>query len=230
MEILNLNLNDPNRSIQNLVNGINFLLEEFAPHRKLKKHEIKLKTKPWITKKIQYLMWERDKVFKNYKSYFDKNQQKSAALWKGIRSLVNIKPTNKSDISIIDNNGSILTDPSKIVNCFNQYFVNVGPTVESKIPISNIDFTSNLQNIRINNSFFLKPATIDEALDIIHSLDINKSLGPNSIPVYVLKLCKDFFSNSLVKIVNLSFATGIFPDFCKIARVVPIHKKEDPLN
>ena len=46
LEILNLNLNDPNRSIQNLVNGINFLLDEFAPHRKLKKHEIKLKTKP----------------------------------------------------------------------------------------------------------------------------------------------------------------------------------------
>ena len=31
LEILNLNLNDPNRSIQNLVNGINFLLDEFAP-------------------------------------------------------------------------------------------------------------------------------------------------------------------------------------------------------
>ena len=24
------------------------------------------KTKPWITKEIQYLMWERDKVFKQY--------------------------------------------------------------------------------------------------------------------------------------------------------------------
>ena len=59
LEILNLNMSDPNRSIQNLVNGINFLLDEFAPHRKLKKHEIKLKTKPWITKEIQYLMWER---------------------------------------------------------------------------------------------------------------------------------------------------------------------------
>ena len=101
--------------------------------------------------------------------------------------------------------------------------------MESKIPISKIDFTSNLQNIRINNSFFLKPATIDEALDIIYSLDINKSLGPNNIPVYVLKLRNDFFSNSH-KIINLSFATGIFPDFCKIARVVPIHKKEDPLK
>ena len=113
-------MNNPNRSIQNFVNDINFLLDEFAPHRKLKKHEIKLKTKPWITKELQYLMWERDKVYKKYhnssteimklnyynhykllrnqltskqreskiqyyKSYFDKNQQKSAALWKGIR-------------------------------------------------------------------------------------------------------------------------------------------------
>ena len=75
---------------------------------------------------------KRESKIQYYKSYFEKNQQKSAALWKGIRSLVNIKPTNKSDVSIIDN-GNILTDPSKIANCFNQYFVNVGPTVESKL-------------------------------------------------------------------------------------------------
>ena len=39
-----------------------------------------------------------------------------------------------------------------------------------------------------------------------------------------------FFSNYLLKIVNLSFVTGIFPDLCKIAKVVPIFKKDDPLK
>ena len=58
----------------------------------------------------------------------------------------------------------------------------------------------------------------------------NKSLGPNSIPAYMMKLCNIFFSSCLLKVVNLSFAAGIFPDLCKIAKVVPIFKKEDPLK
>ena len=61
-------------------------------------------------------------------------------------------------------------------------------------------------------------------------MDLNKSLGPNSIPIYIMKLCNAFFSNGLLKIVNLSFVTGIFPDLCKIAKVVPIFKKGDPLK
>ena len=61
-------------------------------------------------------------------------------------------------------------------------------------------------------------------------MDLNKSLGPNSIPIYIMKLCNVFFSNCLLKIVNLSFVTGIFPDLCKIAKVVPIFKKDDPLK
>ena len=61
-------------------------------------------------------------------------------------------------------------------------------------------------------------------------MDLNKSLGPNSIPIYIMKLCNVFFSYCLLKIVNLSFVTGIFPDLCKIAKVVPIFKKDDPLK
>ena len=55
-------------------------------------------------------------------------------------------------------------------------------------------------------------------------------INPNSIPIYIMKLCNDFFSSCLVKIVNLSFLTWIFPDLCKISEVVPIFKKEDPLK
>ena len=166
---------------------------------------------------------------KYYEHYFQKNANKTAAIWKGIRSLVTIKPSNKSDISILDSNGETITDPIKIVNSFNKYFVNVGTNVENKIPKSKIPYTDYLKTICINNSFYLTPALADEILDIINSLDLNKSLGPNSIPIYILKISKNVFSNNLAKIINLSFKTGIFPDLCKIAKVIPIFKKEDPL-
>ena len=51
----------------------------------------------------------------------------------------------------------------------------------------------------------------------------------NSIPVYILKISNNFFSDKLTDIINLSFRTGIFPDLCKLAKVMPIFKKDNPL-
>ena len=173
---------------------------------------------------------KRNNKLEYYKQYFEKNKKKTAALWKGIKSLVAIKPSNKTDISILDSNGELITDLLKIANCFNKYFVNVGSNVENKIPHSNISYSYYVKQVGMNKSFYLRPATFDEIPDIIKPMDSNKSLGPNSIPTYIMKLCNIFFPSCLLKVVNLSFATGIFPDLCKIAKVVPIFKKEDPLK
>ena len=64
--LLQLNKNDPNFSMENFHNHVNFILDEFAPFRKLNKREIKLKSKPWINKETLFLMWERDKLFSKY--------------------------------------------------------------------------------------------------------------------------------------------------------------------
>ena len=75
----------------------------------------------------------------------------------------------------------------------------------------------------------MKPATTLEIQKLIANLDINKSLGPNSLPVYIIKICNNVFAACLEKIANICFSTGIFPDFFKVAKVIPIFKKEDPL-
>ena len=38
------------------------------------------------------------------------------------------------------------------------------------------------------------------------------------------------FAHYLSAIINISFVTGIFPDLCKVAKVIPVFKKDDPLN
>ena len=58
---------------------------------------------------------------------------------------------------------------------------------------------------------------------------MNKSVGPNSLPIFILKICNEFFSHYLSKIINTAFTTGIFPNLCKLAKVIPIFKKDDPL-
>ena len=51
-----------------------------------------------------------------------------------------------------------------------------------------------------------------------------------SIPVFILKRFTNFFSFWISKLINLCFETGIFPDILKIAKVIPLHKKESKLK
>ena len=62
------------------------------------------------------------------------------------------------------------------------------------------------------------------------SFDSNKSTGPNSIPTKILKLLKNNISVQLSDIFNVFFSTGVFPSTLKIAKVVPTHKNNLPLD
>ena len=86
-----------------------------------------------------------------------------------------------------------------------------------------------MAKIKVNKTFFLTRATPEELSDIILAFDIKKSLGPNTIPIYILKIANLFFSIKLCDIINLSFKTCIVPDLCKLPKVIPIFKKENPL-
>ena len=48
--------------------------------------------------------------------------------------------------------------------------------------------------------------------------------------MFILKTFKDFFSYWLSKLINLCFETGEFPELLKLAKVIPLHKKESVLN
>ena len=261
--ILNIEDNDPNKSIKNLYNVFVYMLDEYAPLRKLSKKQAKLKAKPWINIEIVKLMNRRDKLLykyhkskdlntKNslyidykllrnlvtkmkrdaktvyYKKFFEKNKSNLSLIWKGIKSIVKINLSSlKKDITIIDDKGKNITDPIKTSNLFNIFFVNIGVNIDKKIPNTNKNYRDYLENIKVENSFFLLPTTPKEISEIINFLDLNKAAGPNSLPVFILKVFNNFFSDKLSKIINLIFTTGIFPDLCKIAKVIPIFKKEN---
>ena len=65
---------------------------------------------------------------------------------------------------------------------------------------------------------------------MICTLDQSKASGYDDLPARMLVEAKDFVSDPLAFILNLSFSTGIFPNKLKIARVVPIFKKGDKSN
>ena len=81
-----------------------------------------------------------------------------------------------------------------MANIFNNYFVNVGHDIEKKISkVKSGNINDYINNINCDKTLFLVPVVSHEIAKVINSLDINKSTGPNSIPVYILKIFKPFF-------------------------------------
>ena len=80
------------------------------------------------------------------------------------------------------------------------------------------------------NTIFLSPATVNEIESAIKELQDKKATGPNSIPSKILKNNKDVLSKPLCDLFNLAFVSGTFPQPLKIAKIIPVYKKGDPLD
>ena len=61
---------------------------------------------------------------------------------------------------------------------------------------------------------------------MIKNVKLSKSKGHDGISSEVLKLISNEISSSITLIINQTLTTGIFPDKLKIAKVVPIFKKD----
>ena len=68
------------------------------------------------------------------------------------------------------------------------------------------------------------PASCKQLL--INTLWTTKSFGPDKIPIWLLKDCKEVITPYLTYIFNKSLTFGTFPDDWKNARVSPMYKSE----
>ena len=73
--ILSLDQSDPDLSMNNQYNNNVYLLDEFAPYRKLTKKEYKLKSKLWVSNEILTKIHERDKLLYKYSNAKDLNRK-----------------------------------------------------------------------------------------------------------------------------------------------------------
>ena len=125
-------------------------------------------------------------------------------------------------------NGNVITNKNCIAEIFNNFFVNVGSNLASRIPKGKRPFKTYLRKIAVN-SFFINPVQESEIEKLISNLNKNKSLGPRSVPIKILQNHVDVLKQPLTYSINFSFQQVIFPEALKTARVTPIFKKEDPL-
>ena len=95
-----------------------------------------------------------------------------------IRNVIKMK-VNGSEHSIcklIDKNGCKITDPDKMANNFNSYFLNVANKTTSNIPRTPDSARRHL-NAPNNKSFFIPPTVPNEVSSIIQSLKKTNLVG-----------------------------------------------------
>ena len=63
---------------------------------------------------------------------------------------------------------------------------------------------------------------------IINSMKSGKAVGPYSIPIFLLEMLCEHIALPICDMINNSFSSGAFPDMMKLAKVIPLHKKDSP--
>lgn len=147
----------------------------------------------------------------------------SKAAWQTLNNNIRSKPCNQT-ISI-KLNEEIINDPSRLCNTFANFFVE---SINSKVNTLKNNIKIKVSNC--NNSFFLKPCSQNEIYNAIVNVSKKKSSGPDGIPCFVIKNIAHIILAPLENIINCSFENGVFPDFLKIAKIIPLHKKGERDN
>ena len=163
----------------------------------------------------------------NYFSHFFlQNKSNVKKTWDGIRNLINVsKKKNTSPTKLLYKN-VVKVSNIDMAESLNEFFVNIGASVEAKIPNSEKHFSSFMGRVN-DKSIFLQSCTPYEVLLIINNMKASKSCGPNSISTNLLIEFSNYLVQPLASIINLSLQQGLFPSLNKEADVCPIHKKNE---
>ena len=143
--------------------------------------------------------------------------------WKGIRNIINVSKKATINIDKIVENGMETTNPVEMANTLNNFYVNIGKSIEEKIPKAKTSFSYYLRQRNIYN-IILNPCTDEEIRKYISDItSVSKSTGPNSIPISILKYNINELIGPITSILNKSLAEGTFPDLVKLASLCPIY-------
>ena len=248
---------DANVSYNMFVDKFQMLFDECVPKKKIKRHDAKRKPKvPWITYSLLKCIRRKNKLYKKYlnkptetnattfkmyrnklnsllklakQNYFssklDKERYNMRNTWKVLNSILR-SPKKKCCNKFVRENNTY-TDSKQIANEFNRFFASIGPTLADNIQHQGQDFNMYLDSCSSTTCFF-RPTDENEIVKLIGKLGNRKSPGYGQIRSELAKLVATEIAYPLKIIFNKSLYSGIVPDALKVAKVVPIYKKDSP--
>ena len=184
-------------------------------------------------------------VIKKKKTAFFENKLKDNVgqprkLWEILKNLgLGKKKTPKVNVCLEDENKNKVFDPKQNATIFKDFYSNLANNLVQKLPIGLGKF--GLQSVKTyysnkqvhKDSFSFKEVSESDVLKALNDIETNKAAGSDKIQGIFLKDGAEVLSQPISELINLSLKTSVFPKDCKIAKLVPLHKKgskTDPKN
>ena len=210
--------------------------------------------KPFIDDEIKKLIKEKDRIHKKYlkrpitfnkqyklirnkvnslikqkknKYYREKLKNCSNDIKKtwGIINEILHRKSDKQTSTSFNINNKLVDDPTIIAHAFNDYYVNVGSNLAQSIEAVNISFEQYLGE-NSNTQLTFKLVNCNDILAIVKDLK-DSAPGFDDIPASIIKKVIPLIVEPLCHICNCSLQGGVFPSKLKLAKVVPIYKKDE---
>ena len=121
-----------------------------------------------------------------FANFFEENNNNIKKTWEGIRDLINVTKKSSRNIYKLLNNNETITENEAVADTMNNFFTNIGSSIEDKIPPPKKDFSTYLGNPN-PHSLLIHLTTEEEVKEIIQTFSTSKSCGPFSIPSKLLK-------------------------------------------
>ena len=223
----------------------NALMSVINVHAPLRLRRVKFETLPsWLKSNIIHEMELRDYYKRNkmsqYKrqrnrvtdlirdakrNYFNsllQHEKNTKHIWRAINVITNKKKSQQNIIPLTPDtlNSHFLAIPPGLANSeygeFSNDFI-IEDTLQQFCQ-------SKLKN---GKSFEIPLLAVHEVGKLISDLKNKKSMGPDNLTAYLLKLTLPYIVEPLTYIYNLSIQLSIFPSLLKHAKVIPLPKSKD---
>ena len=232
----------------------NILESVLNGHAKIVTKRVKTQAKPaWLSPEINEARHKRDyfhkkknfdsfkfwrnrvtelirKAKENYYSVAVENNRNTGDIWRCIKQLI---PKGSHSIpNLLTDGTNIAETKTDVANLFNKFYTELSSNIfncETDDPVNTFNALKEFTESKISKTepFIINAITELEVFQMLITLNVNKSAGVDTIGPHILKLSANIISKPIAHMINLSIATGKFPEKLKVAKVTPIYKKGD---
>lgn len=157
-----------------------------------------------------------------YSELVNKSHNKVKTAWRIINGNKRAKSRATDNITL-SINGENCSDQIKCANYFNAYFTTMADQFVDPVSETRPDNTSHN-----DKNFFLAPVTHEEVFREILRLKPSPSCGFDNLSAKLLRNCAEEITLPLTSMINNSFQSGVFPSILKVAKCIPLYKKNEP--
>ncbi len=196
-----------------------FTREVFQAIKEKEKYRAKYKRtgNPTFLEKFQELRRKAKRLIRRSKRVLEVNiETKMKEDPKKFWTYVNEKRKQRTNSNAYKYNGNNLYSPQDIADAFAEHFSSVFSESSSTFSSGTVGKTKGDVQVRNIQTW--------EVEDALNKLKPKRTLGPDGVPQYIYKACKEFFIQPLTYIFNLILQSSKFPSCWKVSKITPIPK------